>query len=443
MRRQFTPTSTLGVALGAVSLIVAGCGAAVHGGAAAVPLKSTVQGVAIYGPLARPVRWTRTRWSPAGTHFAFAVDPRQGIAEVGSTNPLRGEQVALGLGRSVVALTAHDAIVASWSRRHDWLYPVQGTSLGTPVPWTGATDCWQQWVETAQGPAIVTGGYRSGTLALAWANGHTLALAGSQVCVAPSGRVGAVVGGGHCYPAVVHPVGNQQVPSLHQPSSATAPIRLWQFDAVPPRVLATVYLPRLHLPKAAGSVSVERIVFSPNGRYVAIWVMGDYGVGAQQQMVGATFIYAVASGHLMGQAPVGNGIEWAANSQFLWIGTPDPQGQGADRVVKDGVDLARHHDSVGHRCGVGHHTSGDARPVAERAAGGLAARTGAGESPRHPPGPPGRGGEHVPQWPGRDCRHGRRGGVRHVEPGWALGRRRSSESSPARRVQRLRAGELT
>lgn len=196
MRRQFTPTSTLGVALGAVSLIVAGCGAAVHGGAAAVPLKSTVQGVAIYGPLARPVRWTRTRWSPAGTHFAFAVDPRQGIAEVGSTNPLRGEQVALGLGRSVVALTAHDAIVASWSRRHDWLYPVQGTSLGTPVPWTGATDCWQQWVETAQGPAIVTGGYRSGTLALAWANGHTLALAGSQVCVAPSGRVGAVVGGG-------------------------------------------------------------------------------------------------------------------------------------------------------------------------------------------------------------------------------------------------------
>ncbi len=207
MRRQFTPTSTLGVALGAVSLIVAGCGAAVHGGAAAVPLKSTVQGVAIYGPLARPVRWTRTRWSPAGTHFAFAVDPRQGIAEVGSTNPLRGEQVALGLGRSVVALTAHDAIVASWSRRHDWLYPVQGTSLGTPVPWTGATDCWQQWVETAQGPAIVTGGYRSGTLALAWANGHTLALAGSQVCVAPSGRVGAMVGGGAPLPCGGSPRG--------------------------------------------------------------------------------------------------------------------------------------------------------------------------------------------------------------------------------------------
>ena len=272
------------------------------------------------------------RAGPPPQHFAFAVDPTQGIAELGSTNPLRVRQVVLGSGRSVVALTAHDAIVASWGRHHDWLYPLQGTSLGAPVAWTGPTDSWQQWVDTAQGPAIVTGGYRAGTLALAWANGRTLALAGSQVYIAPNGRVGAVVGG-HRDPAVVHPVGNQNVLSLHQPSSATAPIRLWQFDAVPPRVLATVHLPVLHLPKGAGRVSVERIVFSPNGRYVAIWVMGDYGVGAQRQMVGATLIYAVASGHLMGQAPVGNGIQWAANSQFLWIGTPEPDGQGADRVV--------------------------------------------------------------------------------------------------------------
>lgn len=332
MRGKFTRTGMMALALGAVSLVAAGCGAAVNGAAAAVPLMSSAQGVAMHGPLARPVRWTRTRWSPAGTYFAFAVDPTQGVAEVGSTNPLRVRQVVLGSGRSVVALTAHDAIVASWGRHRDWVYPLQGTSLGAPVPWTGPTDSWQQWVDTAQGPAIVTGGYRPGTLALAWANGHTLALAGSQVYIAPSGRVGAVVGG-HRDPAVVHPVGNQYVPSLHQPSSATAPIRLWQFDAAPSRVLATLHLPVLQVPKAAGRVSVERIVFSPNGRYVAIWVMGDYGVGAQQQMVGATFIYAVASGHLMGQAPVGNGIQWAANSQFLWIGTPDPAGHGADRVV--------------------------------------------------------------------------------------------------------------
>ena len=163
------------------------------------------------------------------------------------------------------------------------------------------------------------------------ANGSTIQLHGGQVYTSLDHKLGAVVTGIRMK-RVVHPVGDVEVPSEYQPSTATDPITVWDFaSAGTPRQIATIHLPTVQLPKAAGQGELQAVVFSPNDKYVAVLVQGEYGTGAQ--LLGSTFIFATNSGQLVGTAPYGNGMQWSSDSKSLWLGTPLPGGQGEDRVV--------------------------------------------------------------------------------------------------------------
>lgn len=215
----------------------------------------------------------------------------------------------------------------------DWLYPLIGRSLGQPTPWTAPTDTWQEWVNTGQGPAIVTGGYRRHSLTLRWTGGRALHLHGGQVYLSSDREFGLVVGDVG-FPDVVHPCLFGFVPAATQPVLPSAPITVWDFAAgLSPRRLATIHLPPIHLPKRAGSAAMEGVLFAPNDRYWAISVQGNYGVGPGMPLVGQTFLYATASGRLVGIAPCGNGMEWTPDSKCWWLGTPYPEGHGEDRLV--------------------------------------------------------------------------------------------------------------
>lgn len=311
-----------------VTVTAAGCSSHVSGGGGLAPpaVISHGPGVKLVGsasPSAEPL------WSPPGHLFAFSVSPDAGTAVIGLTSSLKTHTVELGTDRHLVGLTAHDAVAASASDKRDWLYPLQDGRLGKPIPWKAATDTWQEWVDTQQGPAIVTGGYRSQKAALTESTGARISLSGSQVFVSPDGQYGAVVGGSRL-PRNVNG-GGTAAPSRYQPSPVTGPITLWNFDASTPHPIATIHLPGVHLPKAAGGALVGYLEFSPNDQYLAVLVTGNYGVG--DRLVGKTFIYRVNSGTLVGIAPYGNGMLWALDSQYLWLGTPLPQGQGTDRLV--------------------------------------------------------------------------------------------------------------
>ncbi len=306
----------------------AGCGSLTAQGPRAVPpavisYHSSIKSVGTAWPSAA------ARWSPSGRQFAFSVNPQTGTAIVGLTASLRTRPEQLGPGRHIVALTARYAIVASASDRRDWLYPLIGNRLGNPVAWNAPTDTWQSWVQTRQGPAIVTGGYHSQKAALTESTGDRIPLSGSQVFVSPDGKYGAVTGGTRLSRNVASP--GAFAPSRYQPSPVTTPITVWNFDAITPRPMVTIHLPAVYLPKAAGGALVGYLEFSPNEQYLSVLVQGNNGVGPK--LVGKTFIYEVSSGELVGIAPYGNGMMWALDSQGLWLGTPLPQGQGRDRLV--------------------------------------------------------------------------------------------------------------
>lgn len=121
-------------------------------------------------------------------------------------------------------------------------------------------------------------------------------------------------------------------PSEHQPSQAMAPITLWDFDAgTGPHSISTIRLPTVALPKATGKGELQNVEFSPNDKYVAVLVQGEYGMGPK--LVGKTFIFATDSGKLVGTTAYGNGMQWSSDSKSLWLGTPMPEGQGTDRIV--------------------------------------------------------------------------------------------------------------
>ncbi len=315
------------VALG-VAVTVSGCSFHGSGGGGPAPTAVISHGSSVK-LVGRASLSARPLWAPSGHLFAFSVSPDAGTAVMGLTPSLRTHTVELGTGRHLVALTAKDAVVASASDKRDWLYPLHDGRLGKPIPWKAATDTWQEWVDTQQGPAIVTGGYRSQKAALTESSGARISLSGSQVFVSPDGKYGAVVGGNRL-PRNVNG-GRAFAPSRYQPSPATGPITLWSFDAATPHAIATIHLPKIRLPKAAGGALVGYLAISPNDQYLAVLLTGNYGVG--DRLVGKTFLYRVDSGTLVGSAPYGNGMLWALNSQDLWLGTPLPQGQGIDRLV--------------------------------------------------------------------------------------------------------------
>ena len=295
------------------------------------------QGQSVLGP-------PNVVWSPTGTRFSFTVNAKEGTAVIGMTAPLRSRQVHLGPGRTIVALTSHGAIVTSWSARRDWLYPVHGLSLGHPVRWTAPTDTWQEWVSTDQGPAIVTDGYKSGSVSLTWAGGRTLSLHGGEVYPSPDGRLAAVVWGTRPVRRV-HPIGDVEEPFEFQPSPTTKPITVWDFGGPAPHRLATIRLPRIRFPQASGPTDVGGILFSPDGRYVAISVQAENSAGPR--LIGRTLIFATRTGRLVGTAPYGNGMAWTPDSQDLWLGTAWAQGSGHDRIVNvEGRTVWRWPDSM-------------------------------------------------------------------------------------------------
>ncbi|PSR23029.1 MAG: hypothetical protein C7B45_04435 [Sulfobacillus acidophilus] len=268
-------------------------------------------------------------WSPSGRLFGYNVSPTSGHAVIGLAPSFKTYPVNLGPGRHLVDLTAREAVVASTSDRRDWLYPLHHGHLGKPTVWKAATDTWQEWVNTQAGPAIVTGGYQPKTVALTESTGIHIPLSPSQVFVSPDGEYGAAVGGQRLRRNVDG--GQALSPSLYQPSPVTGPIILWAFDAATPHVIATIHLPKVHLTKAARGAYVGYIAFSLNNRYLAVSVAGNSPIG--DRLIGKTFIYRVRTGTLVGVAPYGNGMMWAIDSRYLWLGTPLPQGQGTDKLV--------------------------------------------------------------------------------------------------------------
>ena len=277
-------------------------------------------------------------WSPSGLYFAFVVSRQQGTFVLGTTNPLRIETVILPNQRTITALTNHHAVVTSISGTKDWLYPLTGLSLGAPVTWTAPSNTYQQWVDTASGPAIVTGGQRPVPVALQWASGRHLSLGGGQIYVSADGRFGAVTGGwrGHYIP---NPVSDAQNPSGSQVASSTQPIAIWDFGGRTPRRLETLHLPPVRVPES----SIDTVAFSPNDRYVAVSVMS---FDAPPPTPGRTFVYDVRTGRLLGTGPWGNGPTWSATSRDLWIGTAAAEGRGTDQVMAvDGRRLASWPDS--------------------------------------------------------------------------------------------------
>lgn len=308
-------------------------------------LKSTALQQVTVHPLPDHEEGAQFMWSPSGNVFSYLVHASKGIYEVGTVNPLHFQQVQLGKGRDIIALTTHYAVVASNDDTEDWLYPLTAEGqVGQPVKWTAPVDTWQEWVETASGLAIVTGGYESGTLRLTSGNGENTLLSGGQVYTSSDMHYGAVttrvrmkrVFGGHV-----------MMPSAHQPDNLTDPVVIWDFSAPSgPRRLTTLHLPKTSLPQAAGDGTIQWISFSPDDHYVAVLTTGSYGTGGK--IDGQTDIFDVRTGKLVGTARYGNGLRWLPNSNAIWLDTQYPAGQGDNEIVTvQGKPLSTWPESAG------------------------------------------------------------------------------------------------
>jgi len=323
----------------AVSLMAAGCSPFGLTVRADPPTPvGTVDGIHLTG-LGTAKNVSEVLWSPSGQHFALATS-QPGTFILGTTHPLRVETVVFPTVRSIVALTNTSAIVASSEATQDWIYPLHGLTLGSPIPWTAPTDTWQEWVDTGAGPAIVTGGYRPGTVALEWASGRRFLLHGNQVYPSADGYYGAVTAG-HRLHRVVSPVGDVQVPAEWQPANPEKPITIWDFRGRTPRQLYTLHLPPVPGPEGI----IDTITFSPNDRYVAISTMSFDS--PLKTTPGHTFVYSVRTGRLLGTGPWGNGTQWASNSRAIWLGTAAAEGHGDDHIMTpDGTMVQSWPDSV-------------------------------------------------------------------------------------------------
>ncbi len=262
-------------------------------------------------------------WSPNGNRFALSLNETTGTAEVGSVLPFFLRTVRLGRGVRVVGLTDRYLIGSAWRTGHDALYPIKPSGrLGKPIIWRAARDLWQEWVPLPGGPAIETGGYARDSLSLTQQNGERSALGGGEMYLSPDRRYGAVM---------VRPrepwTDSPGHPTELQPSNADSPVSIWHLSGRRgPKRLAVLRLPLTESPVKAGLV-IQGVAFSPDDRYVAIQPM-DVGTASNAP----TFIFTVG-GRLVGQAPYGNGFAWLPKSDGLWIDTPDPEGQGSDRIV--------------------------------------------------------------------------------------------------------------
>ncbi len=271
-----------------------------------------------------PVPGDVAYWSPNGNWVALSLSETAGTAEIGSVRPLLLRTVRLGAGMRVVGLTDNYLIGSSWRTGRDVLYPIEPSGVvGKPIVWRAARDLWQGWISLPGGlPAIETGGYARGSLSLTQQNRERFALHGGEMYLSPDRRYGAVM----LRPREPWTDSPAHVSEL-QPANADSAISIWYLGGrLGPRRLAVLHLP-LTEPQVKAGLVIQGVAFSPDDRYVAIQPM-DLGVAS----TAPTFIFTVG-GRLVGQAPYGNGFAWLPKSDGLWISTPDPEGQGSDRIV--------------------------------------------------------------------------------------------------------------
>lgn len=274
-------------------------------------------------------------WSSSGNTFAYASNTATGGYIIGTLHPLLLARVQFGSGAHVVAISDKRVIVSTSSFTQDAFYPLYinqtGIQFRTRQTWKAATDAWQHWVDTNGLPAVVTGGYKAGTLGLTLANRTIVKLGGGEVYLSPDRKFGAVA----VRPRErrnVHPVGGEAVLTEHQPSDATSPIALWNFASPSgPKRLAVIHVPKVKLPSQAGPGLLQNVAFSPNDQYLAVLVQGEYATGPK--LFGQTFVYRTIDGKLIGTAPYGSSAFWLPGANGLWLGTPLPAGQGNNTIV--------------------------------------------------------------------------------------------------------------
>lgn len=271
----------------------------------------------------------RVMWSPSGDHFCYYN--RFDLAfKLGNVNTATVQPLSFPDQRHVVALTDNAVIVASSDDDQDWIYPLTTTGLGEPKALTLNTDLWQEWVNTQQGPGVLVGGYKPGSLAVELRDKTQIPLGGGNAFLSVDRKLGAVVSTPRPT-RLVHPIGDVAVLLENQPDDPTQPITIWNFAAPgKPTKLFSIQLPKIDTPTAETSPSIQFISFSPNDKYLAILVGMNDDNG---KLSGQTFIYDTSTGRLLGEAPYGNGIQWLADQSGLWLNTDQPAGSGLDKVV--------------------------------------------------------------------------------------------------------------
>jgi hypothetical protein len=265
-------------------------------------------------PKCRP--GTMPLWSSSGSLFAYPNEAKPGTFVIGSINPFRFKIVTLEHGSELVALTDKYLIVSSVLYDQDWIYPIHDLEVGSPVKWSSFTDTWQEWVNTCQGPAIVTGGYKPGSVRLTLANNKSIPLYGGNIVFSSDRKYGAI--GSRPRPKRVVPFrGHVAYLYENQPNDVRTPIPIWDFSAATedPHRISTLRIPKLPSTEAQGNTFVQDIRFSPNDQYVAVLVNSSNG----PKLTGRTFVFDTKSGILLGTCPYGNGIQWLPDSTELWV----------------------------------------------------------------------------------------------------------------------------
>lgn len=293
-------------------------------------------------PLMQTVPGQLAYWSPSGNHFALTLDGSHGRIAWGTLRPLRIFKVGLGMPLHVVGLTDRYVITTTRDEKHDYLFPIENSDrLGRPILWTGPTDDWEEWIPTAAGVAIETGGYAPGTLTLGLGNGTGVALDGGEMYLSTDRRFGAVLQRPRERWALIE-AGAVEI----QPGDNRSSIAIWQMNADGgPKRLSMLHLPLEIVPRGGQPDMILGIAFSYDDRYVAVQMMNQNYLPSK--LTGVTFIYTV-QGRLIGRAPYGNGFQWLPSANDIWLNTPDPPGMGDDQVVNvGGQRLASWPDALG------------------------------------------------------------------------------------------------
>ncbi|UOF90034.1 hypothetical protein LSG31_19540 [Fodinisporobacter ferrooxydans] len=273
-------------------------------------------------------------WSPSGNRFCY-FSPETQSFQIGTVKPFSIESVRLPNQRHIVALTDESAIVASNEDDRNWIYPLTKTGIGKPTAWRAATDPWQEWADTQQGPGgILVGGYSPKSLELELDNGEHIPLNGEDAILSMDRKYGAVVSS-HRLRRPVHSSGDTMMPAEHQPFDPLKPIVVWNFSATGgPRKQTVLQLPKIDLPNLAGQRKEVPggigISFSPDDKHVFVSVNTG---GNGSKLTGESFLFDASTGHLMSKIPYGNGMQWSADGTSIWVNADQPQGTGEDKLV--------------------------------------------------------------------------------------------------------------